>query len=356
MSNVFGEILRVATFGESHGPAIGAVLDGVPPGLHLDLRFVQRELDRRRPGTSDLVSARRERDRVRVLSGVFEGVTTGAPICLVIGSRDARPVDYEPLRDRFRPGHGDWTWWAKYGVRDWRGGGRLSGRETAARVAAGAIAKLLLGPLGVDVAAQVIEIAGIAAVRRDAAVAARSPLCCGDLRAAARMATAIRRAKAAGDSVGGIVEVVATGVPPGWGDPVFGKLDARLGGALLSIGAVKAVEFGDGFALARMRGSEANDPLTPRGPASNHAGGILGGISDGAPIVARVAIKPTSTIDIEQDTIDVGGRPARIRARGRHDPCIAPRIVPVAEAMVALVLADAALRQEALRAFSPPVP
>ncbi|MBI5487527.1 MAG: chorismate synthase [Deltaproteobacteria bacterium] len=356
MSNVLGEIFRVVTFGESHGPAIGAVLDGVPPGLHLDLRFVQRELDRRRPGTSDLVSARRERDRVRVLSGVFEGVTTGAPVCLVIASRDARPADYEPLRDRFRPGHGDWTWWAKYGVRDWRGGGRLSGRETAARVAAGAVAKLLLGPLGVEVAAQVIEVAGIPAVRRDLAVAARNPLRCGDARAAARMAAAIRKAQAAGDSVGGIVEVVATGVPPGWGDPVFGKLDARLGAALLSIGAVKAVEFGDGFALARMQGSLANDPLTPHGSASNHAGGILGGISNGAPIVARIAIKPTSTIDIEQDTIDVVGRAARIRTRGRHDPCIAPRIVPVAEAMTALVLADAALRQGALRAFSPPPP
>jgi chorismate synthase len=348
MSNVFGEIFRVATFGESHGPAVGAVLDGVPPGLHLDLRFVQRELDRRRPGTSALVSARRERDRVRLLSGTFAGRTTGAPLCLVIANHDARPADYAALATVFRPGHGDWTWEQKYGVRDWRGGGRLSGRETAARVAAGAVAKLLLASRGVSIAGQVVAVAGIRAVRRDAAEAERNPVHCGDARAARRMAAAIRKAAAAGDSVGGIVEVVATGVPAGWGDPVFGKLDARLGGALLSIGAVKAVEFGDGFALAGMRGSEANDPLGPDGFASNHAGGILGGISNGAPIVVRLAVTPTATIGREQDTIDVDGRPAKVRGRGRHDPCIAPRLVPVAEAMTALVLADAALRQDAL--------
>jgi chorismate synthase len=209
------------------------------------------------------------------------------------------------------------------------------------------VAKLLLGRLGVLVAGQVIEAAGISAVRRDRAVAERNPMRCGDARAAARMAAAVRRAKAAGDSVGGVVEIVAEGVPAGWGDPVFDKLDARLGAALLSIGAVKGVEFGDGFGLARMRGSEANDPLTPRGPATNHAGGIVGGISNGAPLVVRLAVKPTSTIDRDQDTVDVKGRAVRVRVRGRHDPCIAPRLVPVAEAMTALVLADAALRQQA---------
>jgi chorismate synthase len=352
MSNSFGEVFRVTTFGESHGPAVGVVLDGVPPGLALDLQAVQRELDRRRPGTSDLASARRERDRVRVLSGLFHGLTTGAPLALVVANRDARPGDYAALREVFRPGHGDWTWWRKYGVRDWRGGGRLSGRETVARVAAGGVARQVLAPWSIDIRGQVVAVGGIAARRRDPAVAERNAVRCGDARAAQRMAAAIRKARAAGDSLGGIVEVVATGVPPGWGDPVFGKLDARLGAALLSIGAVKGLEFGDGFALAAMRGSEANDPLTPGGCASNHAGGILGGISTGQPIVVRLAVKPTSTIALEQDTVDLAGRPAKVRGRGRHDPCIAPRIVPVAEAMIALVLADAALLQ---RAIEPPL-
>lgn len=356
MSNVFGELLRVTTFGESHGPLIGAVVDGVPAGLPLDEPTIQADLDRRRPGTSELTSPRREPDRVRIVSGVFEGRTTGAPVALLVENEDARPADYAGWRDCFRPGHGDWTWWKKYGVRDWRGGGRLSGRETVGRVAAGAVARRLLERRGVRVAGHVLALGGIRARDPDLAVAAASPLRCGDPCAERRMAAALRRAVAAGDSLGGIVEVRALGVPPGWGEPVFGKLDARLGGALLSIGAVKGVEFGDGFALALQRGSAANDPLTPRGFAGNRAGGVLGGISNGEPLVVRLAVKPTPTLARPQATVDVRGRARALRVPGRHDPCVAPRLVAVAEAMVALVLADAALLHDARRraAAGPP--
>jgi len=349
MSNVFGELLRVTTFGESHGPFVGAVLDGVPAGLPLDEAVIQADLDRRRPGGSEFVSGRDEPDRVRIVSGVFEGRTTGAPVALLVENRDARPEDYAVWRDCFRPGHGDWTWWRKYGARDWRGGGRLSGRETVGRVAAGAVARRLLARRGVRVVGHVVAIGGIRARTPNPEAAERSPLRCGDPAAERRMAAALRRAIAAGDSLGGIVEVRATGVPPGWGEPVFGKLDARLGAALLSIGAVKGIEFGDGFALAGMRGSAANDPLTPRGFASNRAGGMLGGISNGEPIVVRLAVKPTPTVARPQATVDVRGRARTLRATGRHDPCVAVRLVAVAEAMTALVLADLALLQDARR-------
>jgi len=346
-SNTFGRYLRLTTFGESHGPAVGAVLDGLPPRLNLDLTGVQRELDRRRPGASSVASARREPDRVQVLSGLFDGQTTGAPLCLVIASEDARPADYEPLRELLRPGHADATYHQKYGIRDWRGGGRASGRETAARVAAGAVARQLLAPLGVRVVGQVIELAGVVA-DPDPDVAPESPVRCGDPEAAARMEAAIEQARAEGDSVGGVVQVIASGVPAGWGDPVFGKLDALLAGALMSIGAVKGVEVGDGFALARMMGSEANDALVPGGFATNRAGGVLGGISTGQDLVLRCAVKPTPSIRKTQTTVDTSGQPATISAQGRHDPCIAPRLVPVAEAMTCLVLADAWLAQRAL--------
>jgi chorismate synthase len=349
MSNVFGELLRVTTFGESHGPAVGAVLDGVPAGLPLDVAALQADLDRRRPGASELASPRNEPDRVRILAGVFEGRTTGAPVALLVENRDARPADYAEWRDCFRPGHGDWTWWKKYGVRDWRGGGRLSGRETVGRVAAGAVARRLLERRGVRVVGHVSALGGIRVRQPDLELAARSPLRCGDPAAERRMAAALRKARDAGDSLGGIVEVQAFGVPPGWGEPVFGKLDARLGGALLSIGAVKGVEFGDGFALAALRGSRANDPLTPRGFASNRAGGVLGGISNGEPLVVRLAVKPTPTLGLPQATVDTRGRARTLRVPGRHDPCVAPRLVAVAEAMTALVLADAALLHDARR-------
>jgi chorismate synthase len=347
MWNGSGVNFRVTTFGESHGAAVGAVVEGVPPGLAIDEAFVQAELDLRRPGASDLVSPRSEGDRAEILSGLFEGRATGAPVAFLIRNEDVRSADYASFRRLFRPGHGDFGWAARFGVRDWRGGGRLSGRETAARVAAGALAKLLLAERGVLVRGETVRIGAIRATRRDPLRARSSPVRCGDPAASARMAAAIRRAAAGGDSLGGIVEVTATGVPAGWGEPVFGKLDALLGAAMLSIGAVKGVEFGDGFALAAMRGSEANDPITPQGFASNRAGGVLGGISNGMPIVLRIAVKPTSTIALPQATIDARGRAATIRGTGRHDPCVVPRVVAVAEAMAALVLADAALSRAA---------
>ncbi|MBN1946084.1 MAG: chorismate synthase [Bradymonadales bacterium] len=356
-SNSFGVLFRVTTFGESHGPALGAILDGVPPGLPLSEAMIQDDLDRRRPGTTPLHSQRQEPDRVRLLSGIFEGVTTGAPVGLIIENRDARPEEYDQLKDLYRPGHADLTWEKKFGLRDHRGGGRTSGRETVCRVAAGAVARRLLSQAEIEVVGAVREIAGIQARLEefpDWEGARDLPLRCPDPDAALRMEEAILQAKQEGDSVGGIVEIRASGVPCGLGEPVFDKLDARLGAALLSIGAVKGVEIGDGFALARLRGSAANDPLRPmegrqtdRLPPSNRAGGILGGISTGLAIVVRVAVKPTPTISLPQQTIDRQGRPKQIQLSGRHDPCLAPRLVAVAEAMICLVLADAVLLQRA---------
>jgi chorismate synthase len=347
-SNSFGRIFRVTTFGESHGPAVGAVIDGVLPRLALDLEAVQAQLDRRRPGQAPTASARQEPDRVQVVSGLFEGQTTGAPLCLLIANEDASPDAYASLKNLFRPGHADLSWHEKYGIRDWRGGGRASGRETAARVAAGAVAQQVLEPEGVRILGHVIEIAGVRAGSFDPEQIEQNTVRCADPSAAETMSEAIAAAKQDGDSVGGIVEVRASGVPAGWGDPVFGKLDALLAGALMSIGAVKGVELGDGFELTRLRGSEANDPITPQGFSTNRAGGVLGGISNGAEIIIRLAVKPTPSIAKEQQTIDRAGNSARVSTRGRHDPCIAPRLVPVAEAMVALVLVDAMLLQRAI--------
>jgi chorismate synthase len=354
-SNSFGRFFRITTFGESHGPAIGVVVDGVPPQLPLDLSALQAALDRRRPGQSTLSTARSELDRVTVLSGLSEGLTTGAPICLVCSSQDARPEAYRELEDCFRPGHADLTYQRKYGIRDPHGGGRASGRETVGRVAGGAVARQLLGRLGVELVGHVVEVAGLRAQRFEPETIEANPVRCADPDAALEMARAIEAARDAGDSVGGVVEVRARGVPAGWGDPVFGKLDAALAGALMGIGAVKGVEIGDGFALARMRGSEANDPILDLegGFASNRAGGILGGISSGAELVVRAAVKPTSSIAVPQQTVDREGKPRSLAIEGRHDPCIAPRLVPVAEAMVALVLADAYLAQ---RACGEPLP
>jgi chorismate synthase len=346
-SNSFGRFFRITTFGESHGPAIGVVIDGVPPRLPIDLAALQAELDRRRPGQSPLSTPRDEPDRIVLLSGLLEGVTTGAPIALLCENRDARPAAYRGLADRFRPGHADLSTEQKYGIRDPRGGGRASGRETLARVAAGAVARQLLARLGVGVLGHVLELGGIQVERFLPETIEANPVRCADPEAAAAMARAIEAARADGDSLGGVVEVRASGVPAGWGDPVFGKLDAALAGALMGIGAVKGVEIGDGFALARMRGSQANDPILDLhgGFASNHAGGVLGGISSGAELVVRVAVKPTPSIARPQQTVDASGSPCTIAIEGRHDPCIAPRLVPVAEAMVALVLADAYLAQ-----------
>ena len=345
----FGQALRITTFGESHGPAVGVVIDGVVPGMTLDLEQVQAELDRRRPGRSRFASPRPEADRVELLSGLFEGRTTGAPLCLIVRNLAADPSAYDHLRELCRPGHADQTYEQKYGLRDHRGGGRASGRETVARVAAGAVAQQLLEPEGVVVTGFVREIAGVAIERFDADELSRSDLMCPDPEASVQMAREIDEAREAGDSVGGIVEVRAQGVPPGWGDPTFLKLDAQLAAAVMSLGAVKGVEIGDGFELARRRGSEANDGMDAQGFVTNRHGGVLGGISSGAELVVRLAVKPTPSICRQQQTVDRRGRPTTIEVGGRHDPCICPRLVPVAEAMVALVLADAMLRQRALR-------
>jgi len=329
--NSFGRSFRITSFGESHGPAIGVVIDGCPPGVRLSEADIQPALERRRPGKDPLSSPRKEPDRVEILSGVFEGKTTGMPIALLIRNLDARSSDYDELKDLFRPGHADYTYQAKYGIRDHRGGGRSSGRETAARVAAGAVAAIILKEAEITVSGTIEEIHGVT-----------DP---------GYFAAEIEKAKAEGDSVGGIIRVTATGCPPGLGDPVFSKLDALIAGAMMGIGGVKGVSIGDGFDAARMKGSEHNDPMDRHGFRSNHAGGILGGISSGADIVVRLAVKPTASISLPQKTISRTGEEAEIRVKGRHDPCIVPRVVPVAEAMLSLVLVDALFEQEKYRRF-----
>ncbi len=346
--NSFGLYFRVTTFGESHGRALGAVIDGCPPGLSLDEAYIQEELDRRRPGKSPGETPRKEPDRVEILSGIFEGRTTGMPIALVVYNRDARPSAYEPIKDLFRPGHGDCTYLWKYGLRDWRGGGRSSGRETVARVAAGAVAKRLLEEYGIEVLAYTVALGGVKVQKKDLSYIYQNRLFCPDPEAAAAMEKRLREVRAQGDSVGGVVEILARGVPAGLGEPVFDKLDADLAKALMSIGAVKGVEIGAGFASADKLGSENNDPITPEGFRSNHAGGILAGISNGDEIVCRVAVKPIPSIAQEQDTIDIHGQPTKIVVGGRHDASAIPRIVPVCQAMVRLVLADHLLRQQAI--------
>ncbi len=346
--NSFGTLFRVTTWGESHGPAIGAVIDGCPPGIELTPEMIQRDMDRRRPGRGGATSPRKEPDRVERLSGVFEGKTTGTPISLLIRNRDARSSAYDHLREVFRPGHGDITYWKKYGIRDHRGGGRSSGRETAARVAAGAVARVLLDEAGMEVLAYTVALGGVVAEKRDLAAVRDNRLFCPDAEAARRMEERVEEVRARGDSLGGVVEVVAKGVPPGLGEPVFDKLDAELAKALMSIGAVKGVEIGAGFRSAEMLGSEHNDPILPSGFASNNSGGILAGIANGDVIVARAAVKPIPSISMEQDTVDIHGRPRRLVIGGRHDASAIPRIVPVCEAMVRLVLADHYLRQRTL--------
>jgi len=346
--NIIGVLFRVATWGESHGPAIGAVIDGCPPLLELSAADIQADLERRKPGGSPTASPRREADRVEILSGVWEGKTTGTPISLVIWNRDARSNDYEELRHVYRPGHGDFTYERKYGFRDHRGGGRASGRETAARVAAGAVARKLLAGRGVTVSAYTVSLGGVKAANGDPAAAAGNRFHCPDSEAAQRMEAALAAARRRGDTLGGIVEIVVRGCPAGLGEPVFAKLDADLAGALMGIGTVKGVEIGAGFAAAAMRGSENNDPLVSGGFAGNNAGGILAGISTGQELIIRTACKPIPTLGREQNTIDRDGNPVRLAVRGRHDASVIPRILPVCEAMVCLVLADHLLRQEAL--------
>jgi len=349
MSSSFGQLFVVTTFGESHGPAVGVVVDGCPPGVAVDAAAIQHDLDRRRPGQSALTTQRREPDRVEILSGIFEGVTLGTPIAMIVRSTDARSSDYEPLRDVFRPGHADRVYAEKYGVRDHRGGGRASGRETAGRVAAGAIARLALAGVGVQVRGGTVQVGEVRAERRDWDEVERNPVRCPDAAAAGRMAQAIEAARDAKDSIGGVVEVVASGAPAGWGDPTMAKLDAMLGLAMLSIPATKGVEIGGGFAMAARHGSETNDVFDGERHVTNHAGGIAGGISNGADIVVRVAVRPATSIGKAQTAATATGDTKTIEIGGRHDPCICPRVVPVAEAMMAITLADAWLRQRAVR-------
>lgn len=338
--NSFGTLFCLTTFGESHGKALGAILQGVPPGVELSPEDIQKELDRRRPGQSEITTPRREDDRVEICSGIFEGRTTGAPLMMIIYNTDARSGDYGSLKDLFRPGHADYTWEKKYGVRDYRGGGRASGRETAARVAAGAVARKILRGRGVEITAFTLRAAGISGSAFDPGEIEKNPLRAADPAAAARMAEKIRELAARGDSAGGVIECRVTGAPAGLGEPVFDKLDARLAQGILSIGGIKGIEFGSGFAGADSTGRENNDGMDARGFLTNHAGGILGGISTGGQIVFRAAVKPTPSIAGEQKTLDSHGRERIISVEGRHDVCLCPRIVPVVEAMTALVLED----------------
>ncbi len=342
--NTFGHLLRFTTWGESHGPALGAVLDGCPPGLEISEAVIQPFLNARRPGQSKFTTQRQEPDAVRILSGVFEGKTTGTPISLMIENVDQRSKDYSEVAKAYRPGHADYAYDAKYGLRDYRGGGRSSARETAARVAAGAVARLVIPE--VSILGYVAEIGGDAVdpANFDAAEIARNPFFCPDAKAAARWEKLVDDARLAGSSLGAVVECVATGVPAGWGAPIYGKLDADLAAAMMGINAVKAVEIGDGFAAARLSGEQNADPMRPGsdGPAflANHAGGIAGGISTGQPVVVRVGFKPTSSILTPVETIDRDGAATEIRTKGRHDPCVGIRGTPVVEGMLALVLAD----------------
>ncbi len=347
--NSFGEIFRVTTFGESHGAALGVIVDGVPAGLKLAAEDIQKELDRRKPGQSILTTQRNEADRVEILSGIFEGITTGTALAMIIRNSDQRSHDYGNLADIFRPGHADHSYFAKYGVRDYRGGGRSSGRETAARVAAGAVAKLLLAVEGVEIKACTRSVGKIYAEKYDWDFVEKNPVRTADPDKAEAMAEAINNARMELDSVGGTLECVIKNVPPGWGEVVFDKLDAVLAHAMLSLGAVKGIEFGDGFAAAEALGSTNNDALSPEGWMSNHSGGVLGGISNGNDIVFRVAVKPTPSIARKQQTVDKTGNAVECEIHGRHDPCLCPRMVPVVESMAAIVLADMMLRNKSAK-------
>lgn len=352
----FGSVLRISTFGESHGGGVGVIVDGMPPGVAISQEEIQLQLNRRKPGQSEFTTPRSESDRIHIFSGIFEGHTTGTSIGMALYNQDTRPKDYDNIKTSYRPGHADWSYDSKYGFRDYRGSGRASGRETAARVAAGAIARKMLTAIGVQIIAYTEEAAGIAAQNFDPSVIEKNPFrtCCA--KAAQKMERRIREIAAQNDSAGGIVACRIDGVPPGWGEPVFDKLDADLAKAMLSIGAVKGFAIGSGFAAAKMLGSAHNDSFLPGkgqpnaiGFASNNAGGVLGGISTGAQIFFRIPVKPTSSISQPQKTINQDHNEIELTVEGRHDPIICPRIVPVVEAMCALVLADHYLRQCATR-------
>ena len=363
--NTFGQALRLTTAGESHGPANVVILDGVPPGLELSEEDMIPDLERRRPGQSKITTQRKEPDRPRILSGVFEGRTTGTSIAIIIENVDQRSRDYSKIKDKYRPGHADFTFDAKYGFRDYRGGGRSSARETGVRVAAGAVAKKLLASLGVNVLGWVSQVGDIEADITDPESITlehveATPVRCPDPEVAERMIGLIEQVRSERDSIGGVAEVVATGVPPGWGEPVFDKLKADLGKAMFSLPAVVGVEYGAGFRVATARGSENNDVFRPAEgggitTTTNRHGGMLGGISSGLPIVMRCAVKPTSSIPQDLDTVTRDGEPTELATRGRHDPCLLPRFVPMAEAMMALVLADHMLRHRAQTGQSGPL-
>ncbi len=343
--NSFGRIFTVTSFGESHGPALGCVVDGCPPGLELTEADLQADVERRRPGTSQFTSQRREPDAVRILSGVFEGRTTGTPIGLIVDNVDQRSRDYDKIKDRFRPGHADYTYQQKYGFRDYRGGGRSSARETVMRVAAGAIArKYLRERLGLSIHGYLAQMGSIVLEPKDPMSAYDNPFFCPDPARVKELEDLIWKLREAGDSIGARVTVIAKGVPPGLGEPVFERLDADLASAMMGINAVKGVEIGAGFRAVEQRGSEHRDEMTPRGFKSNHAGGVLGGISSGQDIVVSLALKPTSSIVLPGDTIDVQGNPVEVVTTGRHDPCVGMRATPIAEAMMAIVLMDHYLR------------
>ena len=357
MASIFGEVFRISTWGESHGGGVGVVIDGCPPRLPLSEADIQPELDRRRPGQSDIVTPRKEQDACRILSGVFQGQTLGTPISIMVPNTDARPEAYREMETMFRPSHADYTYQSKYGIRNWEGGGRSSARETIGRVAAGAVAAKVLKTLcpELEILAYVKTIHGLEATVDPAAVTSgeieANAVRCPDGAAAEAMIALIKEVRSQGDSVGGTIECVVRGVPAGWGEPVFDKLDADLAKAMLSLPATKGFEVGSGFAGTRLKGSEHNDPFRMEGgrvrTTTNLSGGVQGGISNGEPIFFRIAFKPTATIAKSQQTVTVGGEDADLSARGRHDPCVLPRAVPMVEAMTALVLCDHALRQRA---------
>ena len=346
--NTYGEMFKITTFGESHGAAVGVIVDGVTPGVEIDETYIQRQMDRRKPGQSSVTTPRKEYDKIQILSGVFEGRTTGTPLAIMLHNHDMNPGAYLDIQHAFRPGHADFTYLQKYGIRDYRGSGRASGRETAGRVAGGAVARKLLERRGVQVLAYTREIGGIACQTFDEEAIEQNAVRACDPVVAVEMVQKIEQLALQGDSCGGIVECRIRGVDPGLGEPVFDKLDAEIAKAMLSIGAVKGIEFGAGFAAASMLGSEHNDAMSSDGFLSNHAGGIIGGISTGQEIVFRISVKPTSSISVAQRTINVAGEEQEIKTEGRHDPCICPRIVPVVEAMACLVLEDHYKRQAAM--------
>ncbi|MES1935572.1 chorismate synthase [Salinisphaera hydrothermalis] len=355
--NTWGQQFTVTSFGESHGPAIGCVIDGCPPGVAIDEALLQRDLDRRKPGTSRYVTQRREADEARIVSGVFEGVTTGTPIAIIIENTDQRSRDYSKIKDVFRPNHADYAYLQKYGIRDYRGGGRSSARETAVRVAAGAVArKILAERWGIAIQGYLAQMGDIRLGCTDLAAANDNPFFCAEPDRVAELEDYINQLRRDGDSIGARIDVVATGVPAGWGEPVFDRLDADIAKALMSINAVKGVEIGDGFDVVTMRGSEHRDEMNPDGFASNHSGGIQGGISSGQAIRASMALKPTSSITIPGDTVDTAGQATQMRTTGRHDPCVGLRAAPIAEAMLAITLLDHALRHRGQNAdVEPPM-